>query len=251
MRLLIVEDDQPVALYLQRSFEAEQYAVDWARDGNTAISMFQAQPYDLMILDLNLPGVDGLDVLRLFRANNTRTPVLALTSRRQVEDKVKTLDSGADDYLPKPFAFSELAARARALLRRKSSATETILRVEDLELNRVDRIVKRAGRQIELTPKELALLEFLMQHAGECVTRGMILEQVWKLSLETMTNVVDVYINYLRKKIDEGAAMPLIHTIRGSGYQLGAIPAANRKEVVAEEADAVRAGQGGASRSGS
>lgn len=221
MRLLIVEDEKPVAGFLQKSFEAEHYEVDAALDGRQAQALLAERQYDLVVLDLNLPEIDGLEILKFLRARNRELPVLALTSRREVEERVKALDLGADDYLPKPFAFSELAARARALLRRSGAPVDAILRVEDLEFNRVERQVRRGTKPVELTPKELALLEFLMQNAGQCVTRAMILDQVWKLSLDTMTNVVDVYINYLRKKIDDGFEVPLIHTIRGSGYWIG------------------------------
>jgi DNA-binding response OmpR family regulator len=221
MRVLIVEDDKAVAGFLRKSFEAEHYEVETASDGRQALALLSGAQYDLLVLDLNLPEMDGLEVLRSVRAHNGEMPVLALTSRREVEARVKALDLGADDYLPKPFAFSELAARARALLRRRGTPMDVVLTVEDLEFNRVGRQVKRGDRIIELTPKELALLEYLMQNAGQCVTRAMILDHVWKLAPDSMTNVVDVYINYLRKKVDDGYAIPLIHTIRGSGYWIG------------------------------
>lgn len=221
MRVLIVEDDRLLSNFLKKSLEAEQYAVDVAGDGSDAVSLVEANSHDLVILDLNLPSTDGLDVLKDIRAKDSSLAVLALTSRREVEDRVKAFDLGVDDYLTKPFAFSELSARARALLRRSRRPLETTLRVHDLEFNRVERSVQRAGKTIELTPKELGLLEFLMQNAGRCVTRSMIVEHVWKLSSDTMTNVVDVYINYLRKKIDDGFESKLIRTIRGMGYQIG------------------------------
>ncbi len=221
MRILIVEDEKPVAGFLQKSFEAEHYEVDVALDGRQALALLGERQYNLVVLDLNLPEISGLEVLKSVRTRSQGLPVLALTSRREVEERVKALDLGADDYLPKPFAFSELAARTRALLRRSGAPVDVILRVEDLEFNRVERQVRRGEKPIELTPKELAPLEFLMQNAGQCVTRAMILDQGWKLSVDTMTNVVDVYINHLRKKIDEGFGVPLIHTIRGSGYWMG------------------------------
>lgn len=222
MRVLVVDDDRPVLSFLKRGLEAEHYAVDVAENGTEAAAMAEQADYDLVILDLNLPGLDGLDVLKQVRSRKKVLPILILTSRRQVEERVKGLDLGADDYLPKPFAFSELAARVRVLLRRSGRPLEEMARIEDLELNRLERRVTRAGKLIELTPKEFALLEYLMRNSGRCVTRAMIIEHVWNLSFDTMTNVVDVYINYLRKKIDDGFEPKLIQTIRGVGYQLGA-----------------------------
>jgi two-component system copper resistance phosphate regulon response regulator CusR len=221
MRVLIVEDDAPLLKLLQKSLEAEHYATDVAADGEEAQNLAEQQDYDLVILDLNLPKADGLEVLKHIRARNETLPVLALTARREVEDRVKALNLGADDYLPKPFAFAELLARTRALLRRSKRPAEEVLKFEDLELNRVERTVVRGGKPIELTPKELSLLEYLLLNLGRVVTRTMIIEQVWKLNSETMTNVVDVYVNYLRKKIDEGFETKLIQTVRGSGYQIG------------------------------
>ncbi len=221
MRVLVVDDDKPVLSFLKKGLEAEQYAVDVAENGSEAAAMAEQSDYDLLILDLNLPGLDGLEVLRQVRSKKKSLPILILTSRRQVEERVKGLDLGADDYLPKPFALSELTARVRVLLRRAGRPLEETARIEDLELNRLERRVTRAGKLIELTPKEFSLLEYLMRNTGRCVTRAMIIEHVWNLSFDTMTNVVDVYINYLRKKVDEGFEPKLIHTIRGVGYQLG------------------------------
>lgn len=221
MRVLVAEDDNALASFVRKGLEAEHYAVDIASDGEEAQYMAEEYDYDLVILDLTLPQTDGLHVLKRVRAKKSGLPVLVLTARSRVEDRVKGLDLGADDYLTKPFSFSELSARVRALLRRGSRPAESILRAEDLELNRVERTVKRAGRRIELTPKEFALLEYLMLNAGRRVTRTMIIEHVWNLSFDTMTNVVDVYINYLRKKVDEGFGHRLIRTVRGVGYQLG------------------------------
>lgn len=223
-RLLIIEDDEPVLTFLQKGFEAEDYVVDAAVDGRQAQSMVETCAYDLVILDLNLPQVNGMDVLKRLRSHNKPAAVLVLSSRREIEERVSALDQGADDYVPKPFAFSELSARARALLRRSRECSVPRLQVEDLELDRVERTVKRGGRGIDLTPKELALLEYLMHHAGQCVTRAMIIENVWKLPPDTVSNVVDVYINYLRKKIDEGSEVRLIHTLRGAGYLVGLKP---------------------------
>jgi two-component system copper resistance phosphate regulon response regulator CusR len=221
MRVLIAEDDKPVASFVQKGLESEQYAVDVAQDGDEAQFMVEQFDYDVVVLDLTLPRIDGLDVLQHIRQTKPALPVLILTGRSRVEDRVKGLDLGADDYLTKPFSFSELSARVRALLRRANHPAEVVLKVADLEMHRVERTVKRAGRTIELTPKEFGLLEYLMRNAGRCVTRAMIIEHVWNLSFDTMTNVVDVYINYLRKKIDEGSETKLIHTVRGVGYQLG------------------------------
>ncbi|MGH9326162.1 MAG: response regulator transcription factor [Terriglobia bacterium] len=223
-RLLIVEDDEPVLTFLQKGFEAEDYVVDAVADGLEGQSMVETHAYDLVILDLNLPQVNGMDVLKCLRSHSKSAAVLVLSSRREIEERVSALDQGADDYVPKPFAFSELSARARALLRRTSECSAPRLQVEDLELNRVERTVKRGGRGIDLTPKELALLEYLMHNAGQCVTRAMIIEHVWKLPPDTVSNVVDVYINYLRKKIDEGCEVRLIHTLRGTGYFVSSKP---------------------------
>lgn len=221
MRLLIVEDDEALSQFLRKSLAASHYEADVAADGERARELVEQEEYDLVILDLNLPKADGLEVLRHIRARNTALPVVALTARREVEDRVKALDLGADDYLAKPFAFAELSARVRALLRRSQQPAGQVLRVEDLELNRVERRVSRSGTEIPLTPKEIALLEYLMQNEGRCVTRTMIIENVWKMHSDTITNVVDVYVNYLRKKIDEGFEPKLIHTVRGAGYRLG------------------------------
>ncbi len=221
MRVLVAEDDKPVAMFLRKGLEAENYAVDLAADGKGALFMALEYDFDLVILDLNLPETDGLEVLRGLRAKKPNLPVIVLTQRARVEDRVKGLDIGADDYLTKPFSYSELSARVRALIRRGARPLEATLRTGDLEINRVEHIVRRADRKIELTPKEFALLEYLMLNCGHRVTRAMIIEHVWNLSFDTMTNVVDVYINYLRRKIDEGAPVRLIRTIRGVGYQLG------------------------------
>jgi two-component system copper resistance phosphate regulon response regulator CusR len=221
MRVLIAEDDKPVASFVQKGLEAEQYSVDVAQDGDEAQFMAGQFDYDVAVLDLTLPRVDGLEVLKHIRATKPALPVLILSGRNRVEDRVKGLDWGADDYLTKPFSFSELSARVRALMRRAAQPAEIILRVDNLELNRVERSVNRAGQPITLTPKEFGLLEYLMRNAGRCVTRAMIIEHVWNLSFDTMTNVVDVYINYLRKKVDSGHEKKLIRTVRGVGYQIG------------------------------
>jgi len=224
MRILVVEDDTPLATFVRKGLEAEHYAVDTAGDGERARCMALESQYDLLVLDLNLPKLDGLEVLRSIRARKPNLPVLVLTARSRIEDRVQSLDSGADDCLNKPFSFTELSARVRALLRRGPRTVDTVLQVADLELDRVERRVKRAGKHIDLTAKEFALLEYLLRNAGRRVTRTMIIEHVWNLSFDTSTNIVDVYVNYLRRKVDDGFAPRLIHTVRGVGYELGARP---------------------------
>lgn len=222
MRILIAEDDHALAHVICSGLSQEDYAVDWAPDGEEARYLVCEYEYDLLILDLNLPRTDGFEVLRALRSRQKSLPVLVLSGRAQVEERVRLLDSGADDYLVKPCSISELNARVRALLRRRHIARDISLKYDDLELDRVQRIVTRGGRRIELTSKEFALLEYLLRNAGHRVTRSMIIENVWNLSFDGLTNVVDVYINYLRRKIDRGVPNKLIHTIRGVGYQLGA-----------------------------
>jgi DNA-binding response OmpR family regulator len=221
MRILVVEDDKAVASFVRKGLESEQYAVDVTGDGEDAQALVTEANFDLVILDLVLPKIDGLDVLKHIRSRKPSLPVLILSGRSRVEDRVKGLDLGADDYLTKPFSFSELSARVRALLRRSPSSTGIVLRVGDLELDRAERLVRRAGRRIDLTPREFALLEYLMRNAGRSVTRTMIIEHVWNFSFDTMTNVVDVYINYLRKKVDQDFDHKLIRTVRNVGYELG------------------------------
>jgi DNA-binding response OmpR family regulator len=222
MHILIVEDDAPVAKFLSGGLESEHYDVRIATTGRQVPLMVEQGPCDLIILDLNLPELSGMDVLRQVRVKLPHLPVLILTGSARVEDRVEGLDSGADDYLTKPFAFSELSARVRALLRRGSLPFQPVLRILDLELDRLRHIVNRNGRDIELTPKEFALLEYLMLNAGTSVSRSSIIHHVWKLSSDTLTNVVDVYINYLRRKIEVGATEKLIYTVRGAGYRVGA-----------------------------
>src|SRR3954453_7526676 len=224
MRILIAEDDEALARFVRRGLEAEHYSVEVVADGEQARTAAIERAYDTVILDLNLPKLDGVSVLRQLRLKKPSLPVLILTQRTKVEDRVQCLDTGADDYLAKPFSFSELSARIRALLRRSHLPSESVLVVGDLKLDRVQRIVERAGKRIELTGKEFSLLEYLMRNAGRDVTRSMILEHVWNLSFDTTTNVVDVYINYLRRKIDDGHPVKLIHTVRGVGYGLS-VPA--------------------------
>ncbi len=221
MRILVADDDRPVASFIAKGLTAEHYVVDVAGDGEEALFLAQHYDYDLLILDLNLPKLDGLSVLQQIRARKPQLGVLVLTGKIDVGDRVRGLDLGADDYLTKPFSLAELLARVRAVLRRSTRPYEAVLQVEDLVLDRMHRTVTRAGRPIELTPKEFALLEFLMQNANRPVSRARIIEHVWNLAFDTSTNVVDVYINYLRKKVDQGFPRRLIRTVRGVGYQIG------------------------------
>jgi two-component system, OmpR family, copper resistance phosphate regulon response regulator CusR len=221
MRILVAEDDAPLADFLRQRLVQEQFAVQLASDGIEAQRLAADQAFDLVILDLNLPGAAGLDVLRNIRSHKPDLPVMVVTGSSQVEDRVRGLDAGADDYVAKPFAFAELAARIRAVLRRGNRPANAVLTIADLAVDRVNHAVQRAGHDIELSPKEFALLEYLMRHAGQPVTRTAIVEQVWKLNFNTMTNVVDVYINYLRRKVDTGYDHALIRTVRGVGYQIG------------------------------
>jgi two-component system copper resistance phosphate regulon response regulator CusR len=220
MRILVIEDDAALSSFIRKGLEAEHHAVDTATDGEQGRAMALEFDYDLVVLDLNLPGVDGLSILKSVRQRKTSLPVMILTARNRVEDRVQCLDTGADDYLVKPFSFLELSARARALLRRSHLPSESVLTVRDLSLDRVQRKVERGGRHIELTTKEFALLEYLMRNAGRRLTRPMIIEHVWNMNFDSTTNVVDVYINYLRRKVDDGFSPALIHTVRGVGYQI-------------------------------
>lgn len=220
MRVLVVEDEAKVASFIRRALEEESYAVDVCADGAKGLEMGLSESYDLIILDLMLPGLFGLQILEALRKEKIQAPVLILTARSRVEQRVKGLDAGADDYLTKPFAIEELLARVRALLRRGSGETSGLLQVKDLVLNPATREVTRGGQRIELTAKEYALLEYMMRNAGRVLTRPMIAEHVWNLDFDTFTNVIDVYVNYLRNKIDRGRKPKLIHTVRGSGYVL-------------------------------
>jgi heavy metal response regulator len=222
MRILVVEDEAKVASFIRRALEEESYAVDVCGDGAAGLDMGLGGSYDLVILDLMLPGMSGLEVLKALRKEGIKAPVLILTARSKVDQKVQGLDAGADDYLTKPFAIEELLARVRALLRRGTGEATGLLQVEDLVLNPATREVTRGGRRIELTAKEYAMLEYLMRNAGRVLTRPMIAEHVWNLDFDTFTNVIDVYVNYLRNKIDRGWERKLIHTVRGSGYVLKA-----------------------------
>ena len=219
MRILVVEDDRKVASFIQRGLEEEGHAVDVLHDGSEAGDQARSIDYDCVVLDLMLPGRSGLQVLRDIRARKVGLPVLMLTAKDALEDRVTGLDAGADDYMGKPFALAELSARLRALLRR-GQVPDTRLRVADLEMDTVRRKVSRAGRPVDLKPKEYALLEFLMRHSDRPVTKSLIIEHVWDIHFDSVSNVVEVHINSLRNKIDRGFDAPLIHTIRGVGYVL-------------------------------
>jgi two-component system, OmpR family, copper resistance phosphate regulon response regulator CusR len=219
MRILIIEDEKKVASFIAKGLQEEGHAVDVLHDGESGASQAINVDYDLVVLDLMLPKLSGLEVLKAVRRKKAKLPVLVLTAKGELEDRVSGLDAGADDYLVKPFAFAELSARVRALLRR-GSREDTKLRVADLEMDTATRIVKRGGQPIDLKLKEYALLEFLMRNANRPVTRTMITEHVWDIHFDSVSNVVDVHINSLRNKIDRGFPVPLIHTIRGVGYQL-------------------------------
>ena len=222
MRILVVEDDRKVAEFVRKGFEEEGYAVDVAGDGETALAIGLDRLHDILVLDIMLPKKAGLDVVRELRRAKIATPVILLTARDAVEDKVQGLDAGADDYLTKPFAFAELLARVRALLRRGTEARLPQLQLADLVLDPATRIVRRNAEEIALTNREFALLEYLMRNQGRVLTRTMIAEHVWDYSFDSSTNVIDVYVNYLRKKIDAGRESKLLHTVRGVGYVLKA-----------------------------
>jgi DNA-binding response OmpR family regulator len=218
MRLLIIEDERKVADFVVRGLRAERFAVDVAYDGTSGWEMASACDYDLIILDLMLPGLGGMEILRRLRRAKKEAPVLILTARDGTAQKVEHFEAGADDYLTKPFAFAELLVRVKALLRRGPDKRASVLRVADLELDRLAQQVKRAGKKIDLTSKEYALLEYLAANAGRVLSRTMIIEHVWDQSFEGLTNIVDVYVRHLRGKVDDAHERKLIRTVRGVGY---------------------------------
>ena len=220
MRILVIEDEKKVANFIKKGLEEEHYAVDTAYDGEEGLYLAEANEYDLIVLDLMIPKIEGLEVLKKIRGKKNNTPVLVLTAKNTVEDIVKGLDAGCDDYLTKPFAFVEFLARVRALLRREKKEKEPLLRIADLTLSLVTHKVTRKEKEIELTSKEYALLEYFMRNPDKVLTRTMISEHVWDYHFDSMTNVVDVYVNYLRKKIDKDFEPKLIHTLRGIGYMM-------------------------------
>jgi len=220
MRILLIEDEKKVSSFIKKGLEEESYAVDLASDGEIGLMMGLDGIHDLIILDINLPKKDGLSVLQELRQKKVSTPVILLTVRAAIEDKVIGLDTGADDYLTKPFGFQELLARVRALLRRRADADSPLLQVADLTLDPSRRLVFRDEKKIDLTTKEFALLDYFMRNPGRVLTRTMITEHVWDYDFDSMTNVIDVYVNYLRKKIDTDRETKLIQTVRGVGYVL-------------------------------
>ena len=220
MRILLVEDEEKVSRFILRGLAAEGLAIDAAADGPSGLELATTYNYDLIILDLMLPGLSGTEVLRRVRRCDHRVPILMLTARDAVADKVQHLEAGADDYLTKPFAFAELMARVKALLRRGSVERPSVLRVADLEVDRLSQQVRRAAQRIELTAKEFSLLEYLVANAGRVLSRTMIIDHVWDQSFDGATNIVDVYVRHLRSKVDEGHTKKLIRTMRGVGYMI-------------------------------
>jgi len=220
MRILVVEDEKKLSAFIKRGLKEAGYAVDTADNGEEALFLAETNPYDLIVLDIMLPLVDGIKVCRQLRQGHIDIPVLMLTARDDVEDKVSGLDAGADDYLTKPFSFPEFLARVRSLLRRKNAVKTTRLKVADLEIEQSTHKVSRAGLDIELTPTEYGLLEYLMLNNGHVVTRTMLSEHVWNDDFDAFSNVINVYINYLRKKVDHDHEKKLIHSLRGVGYIL-------------------------------
>lgn len=220
MKILVVEDEERVAQFIQKGLKEEGHAVDVSYDGEDGGFLAEVNDYDLILLDVMLPKKNGISVCREIRARGVVTPVLMLTARDSVEDRVRGLDAGADDYLVKPFAFEELLARVRALLRRRADSKTPTLQLADLELDPITRLVTRAGKPIRLTTKEYSLLEYLLRNADKVLSRTLIGEHVWDMNFDPESNVIDVYISHLRNKIDKGYDLPLLHTMRGQGYLL-------------------------------
>ena len=220
MRILLVEDEKKIASFIQRGLKEHRYVVDVAYDGEQGSMLADVNDYDLIVLDVLLPRIDGLTLCKMIRKKKPDVPILMLTAKDKVTDKVRGFEGGADDYLTKPFAFEEFLARVAALLRRKGSERSNLISIGNLELDRLKHAVKRGGKEVELTSKEYALLEYLMLNAGDVVTRTMISEHVWNEDFDSFSNVVDVYVNHLRNKIDKDSKKPLIHSIRGTGYVL-------------------------------
>lgn len=220
MRILLVEDEKKLSAVIKRGLKEVHYAVDHADNGDEALFLAETNPYDLIILDIMLPGKDGIYICRHLRKNKNDTPILMLTARDNVDDKISGLDSGADDYLTKPFSFPEFLAHVRALLRRKNTEKSTRLKVADLDLDQVTRKVYRGSKEIVLTPTEYSLLEYFMLNVGQVLTRTMIYEHVWSNDFDGFSNVINIYVNYLKKKIDHGHEKQLFHSLRGVGYIL-------------------------------
>ena len=220
MRVLVIEDETGIAAFIAQGLRESHCTVQCASNGIEGLRLAASESFDAIVLDLMLPGLDGFTVLRRLREHGKQTPVICLTARDAVEDRVKGLNLGADDYLAKPFSFSELLARLNALLRRGPRVIENPILVGDLSVNLLSRVVQRQGRRIDLSPREFALLQYMVRHAGQILSRTMLLEHVWDMNQNPMTNVIDVQVNRLRRKIDTGFDRPLIHTIRGVGYVL-------------------------------
>lgn len=220
MRILIIEDEQRLSNTIRKGLVEEGFAVDRAYDGQEGQYLAESEEYDLIILDVMLPKIDGVTLCQNLRAKKIKTPILMLTAKTTVEDKVKGLDSGADDYMTKPFSFIELRSRIQALLRRSSQEASPTLRLADLVLDPLKHKVERGGKTIGLTPKEFAVLEFLMRHKDEIVTRTMIIEHVWDYNFDSMSNIVDVYVTAIRRKVDKRSQTKLIHTLHGVGYRI-------------------------------
>lgn len=222
MRILVVEDEARIARFIKQGLEEESYAVDVVTDGASALDWAATATYNLILLDVMLPGLNGFEVARILRERGVTTPILMLTARDEVDDRVTGLDAGADDYLPKPFAFKELLARIRALIRRASTAdkVETVLHIADLQLDTVTHVARRGSHDVELTAKEYALLEYLLRHPRRPLSRTLIREAVWGFDYYGASNVVDVYVRHLRQKLEANNAPPLIHTVRGVGYKI-------------------------------
>lgn len=220
MRILLVEDEERIASFIARGLREAHYVVDVAKDGEQGLFMAEVNDFDLIILDIKLPKLDGISLCHKLREEKISVPILMLSALDSVNDKVRGLNYGADDYLAKPFAFKELIARVQTLLRRRAPEKRGTLRIGDLELDQLTYKVSRSGKEILLTSKEYALLEYMMLNPGKVITRTMISEHVWHADFDTFTNVIDVHVNHLRKKIDDGFKKPLIHTIRGIGYKI-------------------------------
>ena len=220
MRVLLIEDEDKISSFIKRGLKESKFAVDLAKDGEEGLYFFDINTYDLIILDLMLPKIDGITVCKQIRGKKNNTPILILTARNEINDRIKGLNAGADDYLSKPFAFTELLARVRALLRRQRETKSDALTLADLELNLLTHEVMRAGKKLTLTSREYALLQYLMLHAGQVITRTMISEHVWNEDFHSLSNLIDVHIRNLRKKVDTGSKKELIHTLRGTGYIL-------------------------------
>src|SRR6266849_1516539 len=243
MSILLADDDVHLATFLSKSLESAGFAVHTALDEDSVLSELQRQSYKLIILDLNFGQTDGLKLLEKLRADGLETPVMVLSARNRVSDRIQSLNLGADDYITKPFSFQELAARTSALLRRKADPLLSVLRVEDLELDPAMRRVHRGQREIKLSPKEFDLLYLLMRHAGETVPRQELLRESWGLQPETDSNLVDVYVNYLRKKVDVSEEDKLIYTVRGSGYRIGRVAPAQATGFPMQEHADISTGQ--------